>query len=105
VGVRVLGGVCGDPIGRSDRISKLVLIIQACSWSDNFLESRQVTWSLVHCFSHCKHCSVCRIDWKRWLSKRISVNAVQLLLVRRMAVAMSSQCCRAFIQYSRLIYR
>jgi hypothetical protein len=33
------------------------------------------------------------------------VYAVRLLSVRRIAVAMSSRHCRAFIQYFRLMYR
>jgi hypothetical protein len=97
VGVRVSGGVCGDPTGRFDEMFRLVLTIQACSRSDDFLKSRQIMWYLAHSFSHCKHCSVCRIDWKIWSSRRIPVYAVWLLSVRRIAVAMSSRRCRTFI--------
>jgi hypothetical protein len=105
VGVHVSGGVCGDPMGSCDGIFRLVLTIQACSRSDNFLESRRITRYLAHCFSHCSRCSVCQIDWKIWLSKRILVYAVRSLLVRLIAMAISSRRCRAFIQYFRLMYR
>jgi hypothetical protein len=65
---------------------RLVLTIQACSQSDDFLESKQITRYLVHSFSHCKHCLVCRIDWKIWLSRKISVYAVQSLSVRQIVL-------------------
>jgi hypothetical protein len=105
VGVRVLGGVCGDPTGSHDGISKFVLIIHAYSWSDVFLERSQEIRSRAHCFSCSSCCSVCRIVWKRWSRNRISMKAARSLFVSHMAVAMSSCLEKAFMQYSRLMYR
>jgi hypothetical protein len=84
---------------------RLVLTIQACSRSDDFLDNRQIIQYLVHCFSHSRRSSVCQMAWKRWSSKRMLVYVVQLLFVSRIAVAMSSRCCKVFIQYFRLMYR
>jgi hypothetical protein len=84
---------------------RLVLTIQACSRSNDFLESKWIIRYLAHCFSHCKCSSVCRMAWKRWLSRRMSVYKVRSLLVSRIAVAMFSRRCKTFIQYSKLMGR
>jgi hypothetical protein len=96
--------VLEDPTGSCNETLRFVLTIQACSWSDNFLDSKQIIRYLVHCFSYCRHSSVCQMAWKRWLSNRMSVYVVQLLFVSRIAVAISSCCCKVFIQYFRLMY-
>jgi hypothetical protein len=41
VGVQVLGGVWGDPMGSHDGMSRFVLIIQAYSRSEVFFERSQ----------------------------------------------------------------
>jgi hypothetical protein len=51
VGVQVSGGVWGDPMGRRDGMSRFVLIIQAYSQSEDFLEKSQEILSQAHCFS------------------------------------------------------
>jgi hypothetical protein len=43
--------------------------------------------------------------WKRWSRNKILTKAARLLLVNRMAVAISSHCRGVFIQNSRLMYQ
>jgi hypothetical protein len=97
--------VLGDPTGSCDETLRFVLTIQACSRSDYFLDNKRIIRYLAHCFSHCSHSSVCQMAWKRWLSNRMSVYAVRSLFVSRIVVAISSHCCKVFIQYFRLMYQ
>jgi hypothetical protein len=92
-------------MGRCDGISKFVLIIHAYNRSDVFLKRSQEIRSRARCFSCSNWHSVCWIVWKRWSRNKISTKAARLLLVRWMAVAMSSCHWGAFIQNSRLIYQ
>jgi hypothetical protein len=92
-------------MGRHDGISKFVLIIHAYNQSDIFLERSREIRSRAPCFSCSNWHSVCWIVWKRWSRNKTSTKAACSLLVRRMAVAMSSHRWRAFIQNSKLIYQ
>jgi hypothetical protein len=105
VGVWVSGGVWGDPMGRWDGISRFVLIIHAYNLSDDFFERSQEIRSLACCFSYSSCHSSWQIVWKRWSRNRISMNVARSLLVKRIAVAISSCCRRAFMQNSRLMYQ
>jgi hypothetical protein len=51
VGVRVLGGLWGDPMASCDGMSRFMLIIQAYSRSEVFFERSREILSRAHCFS------------------------------------------------------
>jgi hypothetical protein len=92
-------------MGRWDSISRLVFIIHWESWSDDFLERSLDIRSQARCFSCSNCCLVQRMVWNRWSRNSISTNAERSLLVRRMAVAISSRRSKVFMQNSKLIYR